>query len=67
MAHATHHPNGLHGGGNTSFTMAYEILDDLDVVVATGISVQVMYDYRNSRKVPVPEGIRQSIEAIQRT
>ena len=53
--------------GNTSFTMVYEILDDLDVVVATGISVQVMYDYRNSHKVPVPEGIRQAIEAIQRT
>lgn len=51
--------------GNTSFTMVYEILDDLDEVVATGTSVQVMYDYRNGHKVPVPEAIRQVIEAVQ--
>lgn len=52
--------------GNTSFTMAYEILDDLDRVVATGTSVQVMYDYGKGHKVPVPEAIRQAIEAVQR-
>ena len=50
--------------GNTSFTMVYEILDDLDEFVATGISVQVMYDYRKGHKVPVPAAIRQGIEAV---
>lgn len=52
--------------GNTSFTMVYEILDDVDVVVAIGSSVQVMYDYRNVCKVPVPAAIRAAIEAAQR-
>ncbi|HRH70661.1 MAG: acyl-CoA thioesterase [Flavobacteriales bacterium] len=51
--------------GNTSFTMQYEVLDDLDTVVATGTSVQVMYDYNKGHKVPVPETIRRAVEAVQ--
>lgn len=51
--------------GNTSFTLAYEILDDLDVVIATGTSVQVMYDYNKGHKVPIPAAIRPAITALQ--
>lgn len=51
--------------GNTSFTLAYEILDDLDVVIATGTSVQVMYDYNKGHKVPIPAAIRAAITALQ--
>lgn len=51
--------------GNTSFTMTYEILDEQGTVVATGTSVQVMYDYRTQEKVRVPDAVRQAIAALQ--
>lgn len=55
---------GCAGIGNTSFTMAYRITDEHGVVVATGTSVQVMYDYRNASKVPVPGNVREAIAAL---
>lgn len=51
--------------GNTSFTMDYIITNEMGEAVARGTSVQVMFDYRNNAKVPVPEHIRKSIERIQ--
>lgn len=51
--------------GNTSFTMVYAITDASGNIVATGTSVQVMYDYARNTKVPVPKAIRQAIEALQ--
>lgn len=51
--------------GNTSFTMAYGIADEQGGIVATGTSVQVMFDYRKGTKVPVPAAIRQAIQRIQ--
>ena len=47
--------------GNTSFTMAYEITDEHGAIVATGTSVQVMYDYRAGAKVRVPDAVRAAI------
>lgn len=51
--------------GNTSFTMAYEIRDEQGDLVATGSSVQVMYDYEARAKSPVPPAIRSAIERLQ--
>mgnify|MGYP003382251118 CR=1 FL=1 len=50
--------------GTTSFTMDYLITDEADEPVAKGTSVQVMYDYRGSRKVPVPLSIRNAITQL---
>ncbi|MBK9148792.1 MAG: acyl-CoA thioesterase [Flavobacteriales bacterium] len=47
--------------GNTSFSMAYEITDEDGSIVATGTSVQVMYDYRAGAKVRVPDAVRAAI------
>ena len=51
--------------GNTSFTMAYEITDADGGLVATGTSVQVMYDYSKGSKVPIPDPIRAAIAALE--
>lgn len=51
--------------GNTSFTMEYLLTDADGESVARGTSVQVMFDYRNGTKVPVPDAIRQAIQQLQ--
>jgi acyl-CoA thioester hydrolase len=53
--------------GNTSFTMAYAIIREDDTVVATGTSVQVMYDYRAGAKIRVPDSVRAAIGTLQST
>ncbi|MCB0769051.1 MAG: acyl-CoA thioesterase [Flavobacteriales bacterium] len=53
--------------GNTSFTLTYLIQDEAGNTVATGTSVQVMYDYTHHRKVPVPKAVRQAIKALGST
>ncbi len=52
--------------GNTSFTMAYEIADAQRAIVATGTSVQVMFDYRQQVKTRIPDAIRAAIDEVQR-
>lgn len=56
---------GCTGIGNTSFTMAYEISDERGAVVATGTSVQVMFDYHQQVKTRIPDSIRAAIVAVQ--
>jgi len=51
--------------GNTSFTMAYEITDERGAIVATGTSVQVMFDYNQQVKAPIPDAIRKAIAHLQ--
>ncbi|MBL7958449.1 MAG: acyl-CoA thioesterase [Flavobacteriales bacterium] len=51
--------------GNTSFTIAYEAIDEQGEVVAKGTSVQVMYDYRAETKVRVPDAVRAAIASVQ--
>ncbi|MBL7946528.1 MAG: acyl-CoA thioesterase [Flavobacteriales bacterium] len=51
--------------GDTSFTLAYEITDTEDSLVAAGTSVQVMYDYTKGAKVTIPDPIRAAIAALQ--
>jgi acyl-CoA thioester hydrolase len=45
--------------GRTSFQYEYEIVDEQQRTVATARTVQVMYDYRLEKPVPIPEEIRQ--------
>jgi acyl-CoA thioester hydrolase len=49
---------GIVGIGNTSFTYEYEVVDAAGGLVASARTVLVMYDYRESRPVPVPDEIR---------
>ncbi|MBK8340881.1 MAG: acyl-CoA thioesterase [Flavobacteriales bacterium] len=52
--------------GNTSFTMVYTITDEGGDLIAEGTSVQVMFDYRNGLKVPVPPAVREAITALRK-
>ncbi len=52
---------GLAGIGRTSFTYEYEIVNAGGRVVATGRSVQVMFDYAKNTPVPVPDDIRRML------
>ena len=51
--------------GNTSFTMQYEITDQVGDVVAKGSSVQVMYDYNRRSKIAIPDEVIATIAALQ--
>lgn len=53
--------------GTTSFTMEYEITDEQGALVATGSSVQVMFDHRAGNKLPIPSPIREAIAELQGT
>ena len=45
--------------GRTSFRYEYEIVDDQGRTVLTAKTVQVMYDYRTEKPVPIPDDIRE--------
>lgn len=51
--------------GNASFVMQYELVDAEGVVIATGESTQVMYDYQAARSMPVPPDVRERIERFE--
>jgi len=53
------------GIGTTSFTMTYSITDEDGTEVATGTSVQVMFDYHSATKVEVPEAVRTAIAELR--
>ena len=44
--------------GRSSFRYEYEIVDEQGRTVLTAKTVQVMYDYRTEKPVPIPEEIR---------
>ena len=49
--------------GKSSFTFEYEIVNGRTrEVVATARTVQVMYDYKAGRSIPVPDDIRARLE-----
>lgn len=48
--------------GNASFTMRYELVDEEGTVLATGESVQVMFDYSSGKSMPIPPDVRSRIE-----
>lgn len=49
---------GLAAVGRTSFTYEYEVLDSQDRLVATARTVQVLFDYRESKAVPILDHVR---------
>jgi acyl-CoA thioester hydrolase len=49
---------GLAAVGRTSFTYEYEILDPANRLVASARTVQVLFDYREAKAVPIPDYIR---------
>ena len=55
---------GLAAVGRTSFTYDYEIVDAADRFVATARSVQVLYDYRTSRAVTIPDDLRRAFDTL---
>jgi acyl-CoA thioester hydrolase len=52
---------GLERIGRTSFTYAYEIVDQQDRLVANARSVQVMYDYSIGQPVPVSDELKSKL------
>ena len=51
--------------GNASFVMQYELSDDDGAILATGETVQVMFDYTTSKSMPVPPEVRKRIEQFE--
>ena len=51
--------------GNASFTMNYQLVDEDGAVLATGESVQVMFDYERGRSMRMPEDTRSRIEKFE--
>ncbi len=48
--------------GNKSFDMEYRLFDDVcDETFASGFTVQVAYDYRLGKTIPIPEMWRETI------
>lgn len=54
--------------GTKSFSLAYALVDeaDTDRIFAKGSSVQVCYDYRRKRSIPVPQALQQALTAYHR-
>lgn len=51
--------------GGKSFVMEYELRDGEGVLLATGRTVQVMYDYAAGRSIPVPAELVERIRAFE--
>jgi acyl-CoA thioester hydrolase len=51
--------------GNASFTMAYQLTDADGAVLATGESVQVMFDYAKGKSMRMPSDVRARIETYE--
>jgi acyl-CoA thioester hydrolase len=52
--------------GNSSFDMEYRFVDEVnDVVLATGRTVQVTFDYAANRSVPLPDEWRTAIVQLE--
>ena len=51
--------------GNASFTMAYELANEEGAILATGESVQVMFDYGSGRAMRMPAESRTRIENFE--
>ena len=51
--------------GTKSFGLAYALIDEADVtrIFARGSSVQVCYDYRQRRSIPVPPTLKEALMA----
>lgn len=53
------------GFGTKSFNMSYELKNkSTGTLVATGKSVQVMFDYKTQKSIPVPDEFKKSVQAL---
>lgn len=52
--------------GNASFVMQYELLNEEGVVMASGESTQVMFDYATGRSRRMPPEVRARIERFEK-
>ncbi|HEX4567754.1 MAG TPA: thioesterase family protein [Vicinamibacterales bacterium] len=48
--------------GRSSFRYEYEMVDEQGRTVLTAATVQVMYDYKTEKPVPIPEEIRRLLQ-----
>lgn len=51
--------------GNASFVMRYELYDEEGVMLASGESVQVMFDYEHNRSMRMADEVRERIERYE--
>ncbi|MBX6365767.1 MAG: acyl-CoA thioesterase [Gemmatimonadetes bacterium] len=51
--------------GERSWTLEYELRDAAGVLLASGSTVQVMYDYAASRSVAIPAAVRGALERLR--
>ncbi|MCA9873973.1 MAG: acyl-CoA thioesterase [Anaerolineales bacterium] len=51
--------------GNKSFDLAYKIMGEDGRLIATGKTIQVMYNYDSNSAFPIPDVIKQSVYAFQ--
>ncbi|HET9441599.1 MAG TPA: thioesterase family protein [Longimicrobiales bacterium] len=56
---------GITHVGNASFTMSYELLDEEGALLATGESIQVMFDYSTGKSMRMPAETRTRIESYE--
>jgi acyl-CoA thioester hydrolase len=56
---------GITGFGRTSFVFEYELMDQDGRQIATARTVQVMYDYKQEKPVPVVDEFRALINAYE--
>ena len=66
------HPSTLRAGvrcsriGTKSITVEYEVyLEDTDTLVADGVTVISWVDYKNAKSAPLPDVLRERIEAYE--
>lgn len=51
--------------GTKSFELSYEIVAENGRFIATAKTVQVMYDYTTQQTFPIPDELRQKLQAYQ--
>ena len=51
--------------GNSSFTLTYSIQDERDQVRAEGLSVVVCFNYKQNKKIPIPEELLLALQKLQ--
>jgi acyl-CoA thioester hydrolase len=56
---------GLSRFGNKSFDLLYKFTGEDGRLVATGKTIQVMYDYSTSSAFPIPDSIKNKVHKLQ--
>ena len=56
---------GLSRFGNTSFDLLYRLVGEDNRLVASGKTIQVMYNYATNSAFPIPAEVRRQVETLQ--